>query len=63
MNQLVARCADNRTTFFIDVGRCLVDASGNLSNEVSFDLLHLTPVGYAIMATALEPEIKRIMGE
>ena len=63
VNQLVAQCADNRTTFFTDIGRLLLDPNGVLSSEVSFDSLHLTPVGYAIMATALEPEIKRIMGE
>ena len=63
INTLVARCADGQTVFFADIGRNLLDAAGTLSNEVSFDSTHLTPVGYAIMATALEPEIKRIMGE
>lgn len=63
VNQVTARCADGRTTFFADVGRYLLDPSGTLSSEVSFDSLHLTPVGYAIVATALEPEIKRIMGD
>ncbi len=63
VNQLTAQCADNRTTYFTDIGRMLVDANGTLSKEVSFDALHLTPVGYAIMATALEPDIRRIMEE
>jgi lysophospholipase L1-like esterase len=63
VNRLVAQCADNRTTFYADVGHYLVDPAGNLSNEIAFDLLHPTAVGYAIIATALEPEIKRIMGE
>ena len=62
-NQLIARCADNQTTFYTDVGRIFLDSSGQLSNEISFDLLHLTPVGYALFAAALEPEIKRIMGD
>ena len=63
INQMVARCADNRTTFFADIGPLLLDPNGALPTEISFDSLHLTPIGYAIMATALEPEIKRIMGE
>ena len=63
VNQMVARCADGRTTFFADIGRVLLDPAGTLSPQVSFDALHLTMVGYAIMATALEPEIKRIMGD
>ncbi len=62
-NELISRCADNQTTFYVDVGRSLVNASGQLSNEVSFDMLHLTPVGYALYAAAMEPELKRIMGD
>ena len=62
-NALVARCADGRTTFYIDIGRNLVNAGGQLSNEVSFDTLHFTPVGYALIAMSLEPEIKRLLGE
>ena len=63
VNQLVAQCADNRTTFFLDPGHLLLGPGGTLTSEISFDSLHLTPVGYAILATALEPEVKRIMGE
>ncbi len=63
VNQLTAQCADGRTVFFTDIGRLLTDANGTLSTEVSPDALHLSPVGYAIMATALEPDVKRIMGE
>ena len=62
-NELAARCADGQTVFYADIGRYLLNAAGQLSPEVSMDSLHLTPVGYAIMAMALEPEIKRIMNE
>jgi beta-glucosidase len=62
-NALMARCADGQTTFYTDIGRSFVNAAGELSNEVSFDGTHLTPVGYALMAMALEPDIKRLMGE
>ncbi len=62
-NRLVARCADGQTTFYVDIGRPLLDAAGQLSPEISFDMTHLTPVGYAIMAMALEPDIKRILGD
>ena len=60
-NTLLARCADGRTTEFVDVSRALLNAAGQLSSGVSFDGLHLTPVGYAILAMALEPDIARIM--
>ena len=63
VNQLTAKCADGQTVFFIDIGRLFLDAGGNLSKEVTYDYLHPNTVGYGIMATALEPDIKRIMGE
>ena len=63
VNELVAQCADDQTTFFLDPGALFLDAGGTLTTEISFDSLHLTPAGYAILATALEPVVKRIMGE
>lgn len=63
INRLVAQCADGQTVFFTDPGWALVDRGGNLPSEVSFDGTHLTPVGYALLAMALEPDIRRIMGE
>ena len=61
-NTLIARCADGRTTEFVDVGPRLLNAAGQLTSEISFDALHLTPVGYTMFARALEPEIARLMG-
>jgi beta-glucosidase len=61
-NSLLARCADERTTEFVDVGRALLNGAGQLTSDISFDGLHLTPMGYAVLARALEPEIARILG-
>ncbi len=63
LNAIIAHCADGQTTFFLDIGSALLDPAGRLSNDVSFDFLHFTPAGYALIAAALEPEVKRIMGE
>ena len=63
VNQLTALCADGRTVFFTDIGRFMVNANGVLSSQVSPDGLHLSAIGYAIMAAALEPDVRRIMGE
>ena len=63
VNEMVARCADGRTVFFTDISRDLIDFSGNLSNQVSYDFLHFTQVGYALIAASLEPDIRRIMGD
>ncbi len=63
VNALVARCADEESTFYLDVGRLLLDAQGAMPDHISGDKLHLTPVGYAILATAMEPTLRRMLGE
>jgi beta-glucosidase len=63
VNGMVRNCADNQTTFFADPGRFLVDADGVMTSEISQDLLHPTPVGYAILGMALEPEVRRLLGK
>jgi beta-glucosidase len=63
VNAQLARCADGVNTFFLDIGPWLLDREGNLSEQVSFDRLHLTMVGYAIMGTAMEPVLRRMLGE
>ena len=63
VNTLIARCADGRKVFFRDVGRILLDAEGRLSEQVSFDRLHPTMVGYALLASTLEPTIKQLLGD
>lgn len=61
-NALAKACADNQTTFFADPGRFLVDGDGVMTSEIATDLLHPTPVGYAILGMALEPELRRLLG-
>ena len=63
VNALIARCADGETVFYADPGPALLDSAGMLTPELSFDTLHLTPRGYAVLAVALEPTIRAIMGE
>jgi beta-glucosidase len=62
VNALIARCADNQSVFFTDPGSMLVDGQGRLSDQVAFDRLHLTYVGYAILAAGLEPSIRYLLG-
>ena len=63
VNALVARCADGEAVFFADPGQALLEPSGALSRAVSYDLLHLTPAGYGILAAAMEPMVRRLLGE
>jgi lysophospholipase L1-like esterase len=63
VNAQIAKCADGDTVFYTNPGPALLDANGDLSHEMSFDMLHLTPKGYSTLAAAIEPQIKAIMGE
>ena len=62
VNALVASCADNRDVFYAAPGTMLPDRAGRLSEHIAFDGLHLTWLGYAILSTALEPDIRRLLG-
>lgn len=61
VNALISKCADNKKVFFADVGHVLLDAEGRLSDQISFDRLHLTMVGYALLGSALEPHIAPLL--
>ncbi len=61
MNPLIAACADGTSVFYDEPGRHLVDAAGRLSKDIASDYLHPTPQGYAILASALDPDIRRLL--
>lgn len=63
VNAQIARCADGERVFYANPGPALLDSAGMLSPDMSFDTLHLTPKGYAVLAAAIEPQIRAIMGE
>jgi beta-glucosidase len=61
INALIARCADNKNVFYADPGPMLLDGAGNLSDQIAYDRLHPTMVGYAILSTALESQIRALL--
>lgn len=63
VNALVARCADGATTFYVDVSAALLNRRGQFASDMSADEVHLTAAGYALFAKALEPAIRKGMGE
>lgn len=63
VNALIARCADGDTVFYANPGPALLDPAGMLTTEMSFDTLHLTAKAYGVVAAAIEPQVRAIMGE
>lgn len=62
-NAIVAKLADNKQVFYLDIGPKFLAEDGTLSKEIMPDLLHLSPKGYAIWATSIEDKVAELMGE
>ncbi len=62
-NEQIAKLADDKTVYFLDIGPKFLDADGKLSKEIMPDLLHLSKKGYTIEADAIETEVAKLMGE
>jgi beta-glucosidase len=62
-NAIIAKLADDKTVFYLDISPKLLQADGTLSREVMPDLVHLTPASYEIWAEAIEPTVAKLMGE
>ncbi len=63
INKIIATYADNKQVFYTDIGAKFLDAQGQLSTDIMPDLLHPNEKGYEIWASAIEPQVKQLMGE
>lgn len=61
VNALLPALADGRHVHFLDIGSAFTGPGGAVSKEVMPDLLHLSPKGYALWATALEPKLRELL--
>ena len=62
-NEIIAKLADDKNVFFLDIGPKFLDKDGNLPKDIMPDFLHPNAKGYAIWAEAMEPSVKKLMGE
>lgn len=62
-NTIISKLADEQNVFFLDIGPKFLDADGTLSEDIMPDLLHLNVKGYRIWAEAIEPSVRKLMGE
>lgn len=63
VNELIKKFADDESVFFLDISDKFLDKNGNLPKKIMPDLLHPNAKGYSIWAKAMEPAIKKLMGE
>ena len=62
VNQLIRNCADNPYIFYAEIGDVLLDRDGRLPSAISPDHLHLTELGYMLLAARLRSELDRLLG-
>lgn len=63
VNPLIAACADGVNVFYADPGALLVDGNGMLPDQIAPDHLHPNWIGYGILSAAIEPLVRRLLGE
>ena len=62
-NSMLAKLADGKQVHYLDIGKKFLNDDGVLTREVMPDLLHLSEKGYTIWAEAIEPSVKKLLGE
>ncbi|MBN1396229.1 MAG: hypothetical protein JW959_14495, partial [Pirellulales bacterium] len=63
VNKLISKFDDGKRVFYLDIGEKFLNSDGRLGREIMPDLLHLNAKGYEIWAEAIEPSVKKLMGE
>jgi beta-glucosidase len=61
VNDLIMRCADGDKIVYMDPGQAMMDSNGRISNQVLFDYLHPTEVGYAILGGSIIAQVRKMM--
>jgi len=62
-NEIIKGYADNKKVFYLNINKTFLAENGDLPRAVMPDLLHPKKKGYAMWAEAMEPTIKKLMGE
>lgn len=62
VNAIIAGYADNRSVYYLDIGKQFLQADGTLSKDIMPDLLHPNEKGYEIWARAMAPTLDRLLG-
>jgi len=63
INQIIKTYADDKTVYWLDIGQTFLDDQGNLNRDLMPDGLHPNEKGFRAWAQAMEPTIKKLLGE
>ncbi|HXY36095.1 MAG TPA: GDSL-type esterase/lipase family protein, partial [Planctomycetaceae bacterium] len=62
-NERIAKLADGKNVFYLDIGKNFLKEDGTLTKDIMHDYLHLSPRGYEIWASSIEPTVARLMAD
>ncbi len=62
-SKLASVIADGKMIHYLDISNAFLSADGRLSADIMPDYLHPNEAGYKIWAEAVEPEVRKLMGE
>ncbi len=63
VNEIIKTYADDKTVFYLDIGHVFLDADGHVDKKLMPDYVHPGPEGFRAWAEAMEPVIKKHLGE
>lgn len=61
VNKELAKLADGKKVFFLDINAKFLGADGKIPNEIMPDQLHPNVAGYQIWADAMQPTLEKLM--
>lgn len=62
-SELASQIADNKKVFYLSINDKFLAPDGTLPKDIMPDFLHPNEKGYQIWAEAIEPTVKKLMGE
>lgn len=63
VNQIIAKLDGTHNVTFLDIGAQFLTPEGLITKDIMPDFLHPNEKGYRIWAEAIEPTVKRLMGD
>jgi lysophospholipase L1-like esterase len=63
VNAIISKLHDNKKIFYLDIGSKFLNADKTLNKELISDTVHPIGKGFEVWAEAMEPTIKKLMGE
>jgi beta-glucosidase len=63
INRIIHAYVDGKTVHWLDIGHVFLDDKGHIKRELMPDALHPNEEGYRVWAKAMEPTLRKLLGE